>query len=78
MKQIYADRAVQLLRQTAELKFKDSEHMLQDEDLTALHNHPEWQKTVELVNANKEIPPGDTVPPGKPDPPGDPKPANDQ
>lgn len=67
MKQVYADRAIQLLRQTAELKFSDSEHMLQDADLNALHDHREWQAVVDLVAANKEVPP---------DKPGDPKPAN--
>jgi hypothetical protein len=66
MKQIYADRAIQLLRQTAELKFDDSEHMLQDEDLSALHDHREWQRVVDLVTANKEVPPDGTVPPAKP------------
>lgn len=52
-KKIYADRAIELLRQTAELKFNDSEHMQKDADLLSLHNHPEWMKVVDMVNANK-------------------------
>ncbi len=50
----YGDRAIQLLRQTAALKFSDSEHMLKDPDLVILHDHAEWQAVVDLVNANKE------------------------
>lgn len=52
-RKLYADKAIELLRLTAELKFRDSEHMLKDPDLLSLHSHTEWQKTVELVNANK-------------------------
>lgn len=52
-KKTFANKAMELLRQTAELKFNDSEHMQKDEDLLSLHGHPEWQKIVDLVNANK-------------------------
>lgn len=53
-RQKFADRAIELLRQTATLKFNDSEHMLKDADLFSLHQHAEWQNIVGLVNANKE------------------------
>lgn len=49
----YADRAIELLKLTAALKFADSEHMLTDADLKSLHQHAEWQSVVSLVNANK-------------------------
>lgn len=52
-KKSYADKAIELLRLTAELKFSDSEHMQKDPDLLSLHEHPEWLRIVELVNANK-------------------------
>ena len=53
-RQKFADRAIELLRQTAVLKFNDSEHMLKDADLFSLHQHAEWQNIVGLVNANKD------------------------
>ncbi|MFO1001129.1 MAG: hypothetical protein U0936_12360 [Planctomycetaceae bacterium] len=52
-KKAYADKAIELLRMTAELKFNDSEHMQKDPDLLNIHSHPDWQKTVDLVSANK-------------------------
>lgn len=52
-KKSFADKAIELLRMTAELKFNDSEHMQKDPDLLNIHSHPDWQKTVDLVNANK-------------------------
>ena len=52
-KKTFANKAIELLRQTAELKFSDSEHMQKDVDLLSLHGYPEWQKMVDLVNANK-------------------------
>ena len=52
-KKSYADKAIELIRQTAALKFTDSEHMQKDPDLLSLHGHSEWPKMVELVNANK-------------------------
>ena len=52
-KKNFANKALEFLRQTAELKFSDSEHMQKDVDLLSLHGHPEWQKMVDLVNANK-------------------------
>lgn len=52
-KKKFADKAIELLRQTSEQKFSDSEHMQKDVDLLSLHGHPEWQKIVDLVNANK-------------------------
>jgi tetratricopeptide (TPR) repeat protein len=52
-KKTYADKAIELIRQTAALKFNDSEHMQKDPDLLSLHDHEEWSKMVELVNANK-------------------------
>ena len=51
-KKTYAARAIELLRQTAALKFNDSNHMQNDPDLTSLHNHAEWQDVVNLVKAN--------------------------
>ncbi len=51
-KKNYADKAIELIRQTAALKFNDSEHMQKDPDLLSLHDHAEWPKMVELVNAN--------------------------
>lgn len=56
-KKAYADKAIDLLRLTAELKFSDSEHMQRDSDLLSLHEHSEWPKMVELVNANKPVAP---------------------
>lgn len=53
-KESYAKRAIELLRLTAELKFSDADHMLVDPDLNSLHDHPEWDDVVALVNANKE------------------------
>ena len=52
-RQKFAARAIELLRQTAALKFDDSDHMLKDADLFSLHQHAEWQTIVGLVNANK-------------------------
>ncbi len=72
MKQRYADRGILLLRQTAELKFDDPDHMVKDEDLLSLHDHSEWSQIVDLVRANKDAAlspalPGN-VPPGLPVP----------
>jgi tetratricopeptide (TPR) repeat protein len=53
-KQAYADRAIALLKTSAELKFDETEHLLKDADLTSLHTHPDWKRVVELVEANRE------------------------
>jgi len=50
----YADRAIELLQQTAKLKFDDHDHLLKDEDLVPLHNHALWEETVRLVKENDE------------------------
>ena len=49
----FADRAVQLLLETADLKFSDVEHMQKDADLTALYGHVMWPEVVNRVTANK-------------------------
>jgi hypothetical protein len=48
----YADRAIELLQQTAKLKFDDYDHLLKDEDLVPLHNHEKWEETVRVVREN--------------------------
>jgi hypothetical protein len=60
-KQVYADRAIALLKKSAELKFDDSDHLQKDADLFSLHQHKDWKTVVDLVNANKE--PAPVAPP---------------
>ncbi|MBL8809384.1 MAG: hypothetical protein JNM43_04325 [Planctomycetaceae bacterium] len=48
----YADRAIVLLNLTADQKFNDHEHLVVDEDLLSLHNHPQWQAVVDRAKAN--------------------------
>ena len=46
-KKRYGDRAIELLRLTIATEFDDFEHLLADEDLVAIHTHPEWLTVVE-------------------------------
>ena len=46
-KQRYGDRAIELIRLTIATDFDDFEHLQNDEDLVALHSHPEWSAVVE-------------------------------
>jgi tetratricopeptide (TPR) repeat protein len=46
-KRRYGDRAIELLRLTIATNFDDFEHLQNDEDLVALHAHPEWSAVVE-------------------------------
>jgi hypothetical protein len=55
----YANRAIELLQQSAKANFPDHDHMLKDEDLVPLHNHAQWEETVGLVRKNDKA--------GKPD-----------
>jgi tetratricopeptide (TPR) repeat protein len=48
-----ADRAIQLLRETAEQGFSDVEHLQKDRDLLPLHGHVMWLEVVQRVTANK-------------------------
>ena len=52
----FADRAIQLLFETADLKFPDVEHLQKDADLTALYGHVMWPEVVNRVTANKVKP----------------------
>ena len=46
-KKRYGDRAIELIRQTIATEFEDFEHLQIDEDLVAMHTHPEWQAVVD-------------------------------
>lgn len=46
-KKKYGDRAIELIRQTIATEFEDFEHLQTDEDLVAIHSHPEWQAVVD-------------------------------
>jgi len=46
-KKRYGDRAIELLRLTIATEFDDFEHLQNDEDLVAIHTHPEWPAVVE-------------------------------
>lgn len=46
-KKKYGDRAIELIRQTIATEFDDFEHLQTDEDLVAIHTHPEWQAVVD-------------------------------
>ena len=46
-KKRYGDRAIELLRLTIATEFSDFEHLQKDEDLVAIHSHPEWSAVVE-------------------------------
>jgi tetratricopeptide (TPR) repeat protein len=46
-KKRYGDRAIELIRQTIATEFGDFEHLQTDEDLVAMHTHPEWQAVVD-------------------------------
>ncbi|MEJ7595348.1 MAG: hypothetical protein WKF77_27830 [Planctomycetaceae bacterium] len=46
-KKRYGDRAIELLRLTIATEFGDFEHLQKDEDLVAIHTHPEWPAVVE-------------------------------
>lgn len=43
----YGDRAIELLRLTIATEWGDFEHLQVDEDLVAIHTHPEWSAVVE-------------------------------
>ena len=47
-------RATDLLQQSAAADFYDVDHLLQDPDLIALHEHPEWPAIVKHVQQNLE------------------------
>jgi len=46
-KKRYGDRAIELIRLTIATEFDDFEHLQSDEDLVAMHTHPEWQAVVD-------------------------------
>ncbi len=46
-KRRYGDRAIALIRQTIATKFDDFEHLQNDEDLVAMHSHPDWSLVVD-------------------------------
>ena len=46
-KKRYGDRAIELLRLTIATEFDDFEHLQEDEDLVAIHTHPEWTAVVD-------------------------------
>lgn len=46
-KKRFSDRAIELLRLTIATEFSDFEHLQNDEDLVAIHSHPEWPAVVE-------------------------------
>ncbi len=46
-KKKYGDRAIELIRLTIATEFDDFEHLQSDEDLVAMHTHPEWQAVVD-------------------------------
>ena len=46
-KKRYGERAIELLRLTIATEFDDFEHLQSDEDLVALHTHPQWQAVVD-------------------------------
>ena len=45
--QRYGDRAIELLRLTIATEWGDFEHLQKDEDLVAIHTHPDWLAVVE-------------------------------
>jgi len=53
-KQRYADRAIELIRQSIATNFHDAEHLLNDEDLVAIHSHPAWPLVVEETKSMHE------------------------
>ena len=60
----FADRAVQLLLETADLKFPDVEHLQKDADLAALYGHVMWPEVVNRVTLNK-VKPGEEKKPSE-------------
>ncbi len=60
-KKRYGDRAIELLRLTIATAFDDFEHLQKDEDLVAIHSHPEWSAVVEetkkMHEENRKKPP---------------------
>ena len=48
----YVERAVELLRKTNETGFTDFEHLGDDVDLLALHEHPQWNSLIDGARAN--------------------------
>lgn len=53
-KKRYGDRAIELIRQTIATEFGDFEHLQSDEDLVAMHTHPEWQAVVDETKKMNE------------------------
>lgn len=49
----YEDRAIQLLNETADMKFSDVEHLQKDADLNPLRDHVMWPEVVKRVAGNK-------------------------
>lgn len=54
-KKAYGDRAIELLRLTIAIDFGDIEHLQNDEDLVAIHTHPEWKAVVEETTKMAEV-----------------------
>ena len=50
----YGDRAIELLRLTIATEFDDFEHLQNDEDLVAIHTHPEWSAVVKETKGMHE------------------------
>jgi tetratricopeptide (TPR) repeat protein len=53
-KQLYADRAIQLLQLSIAAGFYEFDHLQNDEDLVALHSHPDWSQVVESAKKMHE------------------------
>ena len=53
-KERFGDRAIELLRKTIATNFGDFEHLQNDEDLVAIHTHPEWAAVVEETKKMSE------------------------
>ena len=53
-KRRYSDRAIELLRLTIATEFDDFEHLQNDEDLVAIHTHPEWSAVVKETKGMHE------------------------
>ena len=52
--QVYADRAMELLRKAVATGYKDVTHMKQDKDLDPLRSRPDFQKLLESLSPPKE------------------------
>ena len=49
----FSDRGIQLLKETADLKFANVEHLQKDADLMSLQSHVMWPEVVNRVVSNK-------------------------